>query len=140
MIVDFTLLDPHLTLTLECSRGGFWSVYDQAGRMFYPPSSYGACVRFMEAFAAKEPGTTLVFERSSEEPKASSQPRSVSQAELPLELASSAMSGAEPPSVRATAPDAPLTWEEALAAANEHLRHSWRVPSNVLPFERKANG
>lgn len=121
--IDWTALDPQLTLTLQCSQGGWWTVSDQAGRMFYPPSSYGACVRFMRAFAVKEAGTILVFERSSEEPKASSQPRSVSQAELPLELASSAMSGAEPPSVRATAPD----------------NYSVRVPDNVLPFERKAS-
>lgn len=54
MILDYTLLDrPRIRLTLARSRGGWYSVTDQDGRLFFPPSELDVCVKFMRAMERK---------------------------------------------------------------------------------------
>lgn len=56
MIVDYAALDHparRITLTLHRSQGGYYSVTDQAGRLYFPPSELDVCVRFMRAFAKR---------------------------------------------------------------------------------------
>lgn len=54
MIVDWTKVErPYIRLTLHRSRGGWYSVTDQDGRLFFPPSELAMCLRFMKAMAEK---------------------------------------------------------------------------------------
>lgn len=54
VILDYTQIGtPPLRLTLARSRGGWYSVTDQDGRLFFPPSELDVCVKFMRAMERK---------------------------------------------------------------------------------------
>ena len=54
------ITDQPIILTLHRTEAGWYSVTDQNGRLYFPPTPNAAtCLRFMQTFVARTPGASI---------------------------------------------------------------------------------